>query len=69
MSDATLEYVSDEAGNLESVIVPIEVWNSISSELETHYLLQSEAMKRRLLEAKGRQNGLSLEEALEKLRV
>ena len=69
MSDATLEYISDEAGNLKSVIVPIEIWHEISSELETRYLLQSEAMKRRLLEAKGRQSGLSLEETLEKLGV
>ncbi len=69
MSDTTLEYISDEAGNLKSVIVPIEVWNEIASELETRYLLQSETMKRRLLEAKGRQEGLSLEETLEKLGV
>ena len=41
MSDATLEYVSDEAGNLESVIVPIEVWNSISSELGSVDILMS----------------------------
>ena len=67
MSDATLEYISDEAGNLKSVIVPIKVWNEIASELETRYLLQSETMKRRLLEARGREGGLSLEETLEKL--
>jgi hypothetical protein len=32
------------------VIVPIELWREISSEKETAYLLQSEAMKRRLRE-------------------
>ncbi len=69
MNNANLEYISDEAGNLKSVIVPIEVWNDISAELETRYLLRSETMKRRLLEAKERQEGLSLEETLEKLGI
>lgn len=69
MSDTTLEYISDEAGNLKSVIVPIKVWIEISAELETRYLLRSETMKRRLLEARGRQEGLSLEETLEKLGI
>jgi len=34
--------------------VPIEIWHEIESEKETAYLTKSEAMKKRLLEAKQR---------------
>ena len=47
-----IQYVLDEEGNAVGVIVPIELWREIESERETAYLLRSEAMKRRLLEAK-----------------
>jgi hypothetical protein len=47
-----LQYISDEAGNAVAVIVPIEIWNEIDSERETAHLSKSEAMKRRILEAK-----------------
>jgi hypothetical protein len=70
MSNATLEkvqYVSDQNGNLTGVFLPIEVWRELESELETRYLLQSEIMKERLLEARKRDEGIPLEEALEKL--
>ncbi len=39
------------------------------SEKETAYLLKSQAMKKRLLEAKQRQTGISFEPAREKLGV
>jgi PHD/YefM family antitoxin component YafN of YafNO toxin-antitoxin module len=64
-----LQYVSDSAGNPVSVIVPIEVWREIESERETAYLLQSEVMKKRLLEAKARTEGLTIEEARAKLGI
>jgi antitoxin YefM len=51
------------------VIVPIDPWKEIESEEETAYLLRSEAMKQRLLQSKERQEGISLEEAREKLGV
>ena len=66
---AEIQYVSDESGNPVSVIVPIELWREIESERETAYLLKSENMKRRLLEAKDRQNGIAFEEACEKLGI
>ena len=66
---ADIQYVSDESGNPVSVIVPIELWREIESEKETAYLLKSENMKRRLLEAKERQSGIPFEEALEKLGI
>ena len=64
-----IQYVSDESGNATAVIVPIELWREIESEKETAYLLKSENMKRRLLEAKDRQDGIPFEEALEKLGI
>jgi PHD/YefM family antitoxin component YafN of YafNO toxin-antitoxin module len=69
MSQSEIKYVSDESGNPVSVIVPIELWREIESERETAYLLKSENMKRRLLDAKERQEGISFEEACEKLGI
>ena len=66
---AEIQYVSDENGNPISVIVPIDLWREIESERETAYLLKSENMKRRLLEAKERQEGISFDEAREKLGI
>ena len=66
---ADIQYVSDETGNTVSVIVPIELWREIESEKETAYLLKSEKMKQRLLEAKERSEGISLEEACEKIGI
>lgn len=67
--ESHVQYISDERGNVQGVIVPIELWREILSERETAYLLNSEAMKQRLLEAMGRKDGIPFEEALEKLGV
>lgn len=64
-----IQYVSDETGNPVAVIIPIELWREIESEKETAYLLRSENMKRRLLAAKERQDGIPFEEACEKLGI
>jgi antitoxin YefM len=69
MSMTEIQYVSDERGNTIGVIVPIELWREIEEERETAYLLKSETMKRCLLDAKNRQDGISFEEACEKLGV
>jgi PHD/YefM family antitoxin component YafN of YafNO toxin-antitoxin module len=66
---ADIQYVLDESGNQTAVIVPIELWREIESEKETAYLLKSENMKRRLLEAKERETGIPLEAAREKLGI
>ena len=68
MAGADIQYVSDEGGEPTAVIVPISLWREIESERETANLLKSETMKRRLLEARGRQQGLSFDEAVEKPR-
>ncbi len=69
MSLAEIQYVADEEGNAVAAIVPIELWREIESERETAYLLKSENMKRRLVEAKNRQEGISIDEACEKLGI
>jgi antitoxin YefM len=69
MARSEIQYVSDENGDAVGVIVPIELWREIESERETAYLLRSGAMRRRLIEAKNRQEGVSLEEACEKLGI
>lgn len=69
MSLTEIQYISDEGGNTVGVIVPIELWREIESERETAYLLKSENMKRRLLEARDRQDGITLEETREKLGI
>ncbi|MDQ3457706.1 MAG: prevent-host-death protein [Deinococcota bacterium] len=56
-------------GKPVGVIVPIELWREIESERETAYLLKSETMKKRLLEAKERTGGISLEEARTQLGI
>jgi PHD/YefM family antitoxin component YafN of YafNO toxin-antitoxin module len=69
MSSSEIQYVSDEAGRAVAVLVPIDLWQEIQSERETAYLLKSETMKNRLLEAKGRNRGFSLVEVNEKLGI
>ena len=64
-----IQYVSDESGQPVSVLVPIELWREIASERETAYLLKSDAMKERLLAAKDRQGGISLDDARTQLGI
>lgn len=65
----TMQYICDESGQKIAVVVPIDLWQEIISEKETAYLLSSPTMRERLLTAKNRQNGISLEEACEKLGI
>ncbi len=69
VNDAAVQYISDAEGKEVGVIVPIDLWHEIESERETAYLLKSDTMRRRLLEAKNRQGGINLEDALERLGV
>ena len=64
-----IQYISDEQKNITGVIVPIELWREIEAEKETAYLLKSENMKKRLLEAKDRKEGIPFDEACEKLGI
>jgi hypothetical protein len=64
-----IQYICDENNQVTGVIVPIELWKEIESERETAYLLKSEAMKNRLLEAKSRKGGIPFDEACQKLGI
>jgi PHD/YefM family antitoxin component YafN of YafNO toxin-antitoxin module len=52
--ESSLQYLTDDAGKPVAVVVPIDIWREIESERETAYLLKSDAMRTRLLEAKDR---------------
>ncbi|MFN8499345.1 MAG: prevent-host-death protein [Anaerolineae bacterium] len=69
MSAEQVQYISDETGQIQGVIVPIELWREILSERETGYLLKSDAMRRRLLAAIERRDGIPFEDALAKLGI
>ncbi|NCP16503.1 prevent-host-death protein [bacterium] len=69
MAQVNIQYISDDSGKTTSVIVPIELWREIESERETTLLLKSKVMKKRLLEAKQRTEGISLEQVREKLGI
>lgn len=64
-----VQYVSDSEGQTTAVLVPIELWRDIASERETAYLLSSPMMKERLLKARARETGYSLDEVRSKLGI
>ena len=57
-----VQTISDAQGRVTGVIVPIELWREIESEKEAAYLLSNPKTRRRLLEAKQRDGGMTLEE-------
>jgi PHD/YefM family antitoxin component YafN of YafNO toxin-antitoxin module len=67
VQDASIQIVSNEDGEPTAVIVPIDLWREIASERETAYLLKSETMKKRLMAAAQRSDGLPLDGVVEKL--
>jgi PHD/YefM family antitoxin component YafN of YafNO toxin-antitoxin module len=64
-----VQYITNDLNDITGVIVPIELWHELQSEKETAYLLKSDAMKERLLAAKNRNVGVSLEEVSAKLGI
>jgi antitoxin YefM len=67
VADVNIQIVSDADGEPTALIVPIKLWREIASERETAYLLKSETMKRRLMAAAQRSDGLPLGTVIEKL--
>ena len=65
MTLSEIQIVSNENGEPTAVIVPIEMWREIESERETRYLLSSEAMKNRILDARSRGEGIEVVEGRE----
>lgn len=64
-----IQYISDDNKRITGVIVPIDLWREIQAEKETAYLLKSETMKKRLIEAKNRKESIPFDEAREKLGI
>ena len=64
-----IQYVSDSEGRQVGVLVPIEIWRDIESEMETAYLMKSPAMRKRIKEAMERQEFYTLEEVRAKLGI
>ena len=64
-----VQYVLDENGNTTAVLIPIELWLELEADRETAYLLKSEIMKKRLLEARERTEGIPFEVVREKLGI
>jgi len=64
-----IQYIADENNTITGVIVPIDLWREIQSEKETAYLLKSEAMKKRSLEAKTRKKGTPFDDGCKKLGI
>ncbi|NJL49928.1 MAG: prevent-host-death protein [Leptolyngbyaceae cyanobacterium SM2_5_2] len=64
MNDSPVQYVSDEQGEVTSVILSIELWRDILSELETQHLLKSDTMRQRLLTARQRSSGIAFDTAI-----
>jgi len=69
MTNPGIQYIQDEKGNTTGVILPIELWREIEAERETAYLLKSEVMKKRLLEARDREEGIPYDVARKKLGI
>lgn len=69
MTASNVQYISNEQGEVTAVVLPIDLWREITSELETDHLRRSDTMRRRLLEAMRRDEGVPLEQALEKLEL
>lgn len=67
MNDSTVQYISDDQGEVTGVILPIHLWQDILSELETQHLMKSDRMWQRLLEAKQRTQGIALDTAVSQL--
>jgi len=61
--------ISKADGTPVAAVVPIDMWRQIESERETAYLLKSKSMRKRLLDAKTRKKGMTLEEVRSKLGV
>ena len=62
-----IEYVSNSAGKITSVLIPYNIWEEISSEIETRYFLDNPIMKKRILEARNRNIKISKEKVYEDL--
>ncbi len=69
MLQEQIQYIRNMEGKPIAVVLPIEFWHSVFPMDETQYLNSSEKMRQRLMESLGRDEGYSLQEVHEKLRI
>lgn len=67
MIDSNLQYLTEQDGSIRSVVISIEDWNRLASQLETYHLIQSPTMHRRILEAMQRGSGITFDESLRQI--
>jgi toxin YoeB len=67
MLDTDLQYLSDADGSVQAVVIPIDAWKRLASQLETYHLLQSPEMHRRLRDAKSRAKGITFDESIRQI--
>ena len=64
-----LSVVSDASGKPTAVMVPIDVWRQIESELETQYVLNDSVLIQRIRAARDANDFTPLEQVREQLRL
>ena len=69
MDTSEIQFITNGKGEETAVIIPIGLWRDIEAERETGCLLSSPTMRQRLTEALSRKEGITLEDALEKLGI
>jgi hypothetical protein len=66
MQNIQMQYLTDNNGKQIAVVLPIKFWNEIFPQDETEYLKSSKIMKKRILEARQRTDGIEFEVLREK---
>lgn len=67
MNDSQVQYISADQGEVTGVILPIQLWQDILSELKTQHLMKGDTMWQRLLEAKHRNRRIVFDSAMSQL--
>lgn len=65
--DSSLQYLTDQDGSPQSVVIGIDDWNRLVARLETYHLVQNPTMHQRLLDAMGRGSGITFDESLRQI--
>jgi PHD/YefM family antitoxin component YafN of YafNO toxin-antitoxin module len=67
--EVDVQYVTDNNGRIQNVILPIDYWRRINCEDETEYLLKSQINRDRLLESLTRNYSLSKEDVYARIGI
>jgi toxin YoeB len=67
MLDTDLQYLSDADGTVQAVVIPIDAWKRLASQLETYHLVQRPVMHQRVRDALARANGISFDESIRQI--